>query len=72
MTAKLRRDRCAIENAFVHVRSYSAPRHVFGKMIFKPGAAWFLEIVFVKTSVCVCVYVRPQAIKSYSREMKPE
>ena len=24
MTAKLRRDRCAIENAFVYVRSYPA------------------------------------------------
>ena len=35
--------------------------------------AWFLEIVFVKMSVCVCVCVSaPQAIKNYSREMKPE
>ena len=38
--------------------------------------AWFLEITFVRTSVCVracvCVCVRPRAIKNYSREMKSE
>ena len=45
---------------------------------FKPGAhrparAWFLEIVFVKMSVCVGVCVSaPQAIKNHSCELKPE
>ena len=35
--------------------------------------AWILEIVFLRTSVCVCVYVSaPQDIKNHSREMKPE
>ena len=45
----------------------------------RPARAWFLEIVFVKTSVCVCVCLcvcvcvsAPQAIKNYSREMNPE
>ena len=49
--------------------------------IFKPGACrqrtWFLEITFMRTSVCVCVCVRvcvyaPQSIKNYLREMKSE
>ena len=43
--------------------------------LFKPGMrrpvrAWYLEIVFVRMTVCVCV--RPQAIKNHSREVKPE
>ena len=46
-------------------------------LLLNQARAWFLEIVFVKTSVCVCVCFcvcvsAPQAIKNYSREMKPE
>ena len=41
--------------------------------LLNQACAWFLEIVFVKMSVCVCVCVcvcvRPPG---YSREMKPE
>ena len=45
--------------------------------LLNQACAWFLEIVFMKTSVCVCVCVcvcvsAPQAIKNHSREMKPE
>ena len=40
--------------------------------VLNQACAWFLEIVFVKTSVYVCVCVRPQTIKNHSREMKPE
>ena len=32
--------------------------------------AWFLKITSVR--MCVCVCVRPRAIKNYSREMKSE
>ena len=38
--------------------------------IFKPGVrqphacAWFLEIVFVRTSVCVCVCLPPRLLKT--------
>ena len=41
----------------------------------RPARAWFLEITFMRTSVCVraCVCVSaPRAIKNYSREMKSE
>ena len=43
----------------------------------RPARAWFLEITLVRTSVCVFVYVcvcvsAPQAMKNYTREMKPE
>ena len=37
----------------------------------RPARAWFLEIAFVRKSVCVDVCVSaPQAMKDYSREMK--
>ena len=42
-------------------------------IIFKPGArlvSWNRFHENVGMRVCVCV--RPQAIKNYSREMKPE
>ena len=49
-------------------------------VIFKPGArlvSWnrFRENVGMRVCLCVCVCVcvsAPQAIKNYSREMKPE
>ena len=41
--------------------------------------SWFLNQVHISRfvqevgmRVCLCVCVRPQAIKNYSREMKPE
>ena len=43
----------------------------------KPAHTWFLEIAFVHkvgVRMWICVYVcfHPQAVKNYSREMKPE
>ena len=41
----------------------------------RPARVWFLEFVFVQTSVCVCTCLcvsTPQAIKNYSRERKAE
>ena len=44
----------------------------------RPVCTWFLEIIFVQMSVCVCarvcvrVCVRPPANKNNSCEIKPE
>ena len=48
--------------------------HILNQALW-PARAWFLEIAFVQEvgmRVCVCVCVRPRAIKNYSRELKSE
>ena len=58
-----------------HGRARLTPEHVNQLVFLNQARAWFLEITFMRTSVCVCVSVfvsAPRAIKNYSREMKSE
>ena len=51
---------------FVPLMTFSLVVSLKPSSFIKPGArpkatcAWFLEIALVRTSVCVCLYVRPQ------------
>ena len=61
---------CMLSPTIVYVPYILAKHLIVG--LLNQAHTWFLEITFVRTSVCMCVCVRPRAIKNYSHEMKSE
>ena len=58
---------------YIYIYIYIIYIYIYLFNFLNQALAWFLEITLVRTSVCVFVCVSaPQAMKNYSREIKPK